>query len=103
MSDNSFESVLSWLYAERDYQKEKFNYKKQTDEVFEEKTVDYWLQQFASYEQRLPIFGFENPAGVQTALKLAATAVALCEYLAEKGQLPKPGVSSGVIEKWNSE
>lgn len=97
MSNDSFESVLSWLYAEREqYQTSKFDY-----ETEGERGVHYWIQQFDSYIQRMPIFGLDTPQGVQAALKLGATALALCEHLAEKGQLPKPGVSSGIIEEWN--
>ena len=94
MSTEGYESVLSWLYVERDnYQVEKFDYEEEAD-----KPVEYWIQQFDSYIQRLPVFGVDTQQGVQAALKLAATAVALCEHLADKKQLPKPGVSSGVIE-----
>lgn len=98
MADIGFERVLSWLYAERDaYQIKKFDYE---DEVKKVHDTDYWTQQFDSYIQRLPIFGLETLQGAQAALKLAATAVALCEHLAETGELPKPGVSSGIIEPW---
>lgn len=96
MANEGFESVLSWLYAERDtYQTTKFDYEQEAD-----KPPEYWIQQFDSYIQRLPIFGLDTPQGVQAALKLAATAVALAEHLADKGRLPKPGVSSGIIEEW---
>jgi len=100
MQNTGFESVLSWLYAERDaYQTKKFNYEEeQTTRIND---VDYWIQQFDSYIQRLPLFGLDTPQGKQAALKLAATAVALCEHLALDGQLPKPGVPSGTIEEWN--
>ena len=101
MSENGFEAVLSWLYAERSYQKEKFDYDKQTNEILEEGTVEFWIQQFDSYIQRLPVFGLDNPLGVQAALKLAATTLAMCEYLADQGKLPRPGVSSGSIEDWS--
>lgn len=33
-------------------------------------------------------------------MKLAATAVALCEHLCDKNVPPRPGVSSGNIEEW---
>ena len=96
MSTEGYESVLSWLYAERDnYQVEKFDYEKDM-----EKGVEGWVRQFDSYIQRLPVFGLDTQQGVQAALKLAATAMALCEHLADKKQLPKPGVSSGIIELW---
>lgn len=100
MDENAgYESVLSWLYAEREtYQTKKFNY---DDEANKTHDHDYWVQQFDSYIQRLPIFGLDTPQGVQAALKLAATAVALCEHLANLERLPKPGVSSGTIEEWS--
>lgn len=92
-----FEKVLGWMRHEREvYQTEKFDY-----ETEKEKDVDYWIQQFDSYIQRLPVFGLDTIQGKQAALKLAATAVALCEHLSEKGPLPMPGVSSGIIEEWN--
>lgn len=100
-SNNGFESVLSWLYAEREYQLAKFNYDKQKAEIEEDKTIDFWLQQFDSYIQRLPVFGLNTPQGIQACCKLAATAVALCEYLAETYGLPKPGFPSGVLEEWS--
>lgn len=96
MENLGFEAVLSWLYVEREqYQTEKFDYEQEKD-----KPVEYWIQQFDSYIQRLPIFGLDTQHGVQAALKLAATSIALCEHLAEKGKLPKPGVSSGTILEW---
>jgi hypothetical protein len=100
MSDQGLESVLSWLYAERDqYQTKKFtdDYDDHPPNVDNE---EWWIQQFESYMQRLPIYGLDTLQGVQAALKLAATAVALCEQLADKNKLPKPGVSSGTIELW---
>lgn len=94
-----FESILSWLYTEREvYQTEKFNYKEERNERL---NAEYWIQQFDSYIQRLPIFGLDTPQGIQAACKLAATAIALCEHLAEEYGLPKPGVSGGVIEEWS--
>lgn len=94
--DAGFETVLSWLYAERSsYQQDKFDY-----ETEAEKPVEYWIQQLDSYIQRLPLFGLDTLQGKQSALKLAATAVALCEHLADAGQLPKPGVPSGQLELW---
>lgn len=93
---NNFQRVVRWLNEERRiYQTKKFDY-----EVEKDKDVDYWIQQFDSYIQRLPIFGLDTPQGIQAALKLAATTVALCEHLSEKYDLPKPGVSSGTIEDW---
>lgn len=95
---NWFDTVVSWLYAEREmYQTTKFNYEEEKD-----KDVDYWIQQFDSYIQRLPVFGLNTQQGVQAACKLAATACALVEHLAEKEGLPKPGVPSGTIEPWSA-
>lgn len=97
-SSNGFESILSWLYAERDqYQLMKFNYNEEREKTTD---TDYWIQQFDSYIQRLPLLGLESQQGIQAACKLAATAVALCEHLAELYGLPKPGVPSGTIEEW---
>lgn len=94
-SEQPFESVLSWLYAERDkYQTSKFDYNNEPTDT------DYWIQQFDSYIQRLPLFGLDTPQGIQAACKLAATVVALCEHLAAEHGLPKPGVPSGTIEEW---
>lgn len=98
MANEGYESVLSWLYAERQiYQTKKFDYDVEAAKTHDH---DYWIQQFDSYIQRLPVFGLDTPQGVQAALKLAATSVALCEHLADLGRLPKPGVSSGIIEPW---
>jgi len=91
MTPPEYEQVLLWLRAERQYQIEKFDY-----EAEREKPVDYWIQQFDSYIQRLPVFGLDTPQGKQAALKLAATAIALCEHLAHES-LPEPGVPSGVL------
>lgn len=90
-----FETVLAWLRAERhEYQTSKFDYEAEAD-----KPVEYWVQQFDSYIQRLPVFGLDTPQGEQAALKLAATAVALCEHIAERLKgVPKPGLPSGQIE-----
>lgn len=105
VTNAGFESVLSWLYAERKYQMEKFDYDQQQEDILWQSTTDqvvsFWVQQFESYIQRLPVFTLETQQGVQAALKLAATAVALCEYLANKDKLPKPGLPSGTIEEWS--
>lgn len=106
-TDKGFEAVLSWLYAERKYQMEKFAYGVQQADIIshteeeDRDIVEYWIQQFDSYIQRLPVFGLNTPQGVQAALKLTATALALCEFLANKSKLPKPGVPSGTIEEWS--
>lgn len=93
------ERVINWLYVERDtYQVKKFDYVEEDPQ----QPVEYWIQQFDNYIQRLPVFGLDTPQGFQAALKLAATAVALCEHMANNGiQMPKPGVSSGNIEPWS--
>jgi len=96
MASIAFDIVLQWLEVERNYQTEKFDY---VEEV--EKPVEYWEQQFASYIQRIPLFGLDTEQGAQATLKLAATAVALAEHYADKMKLPKPGVSSGEIEHWD--
>lgn len=90
-----FEEVLNWLREERNYQRQKFDYENEGD-----KPTVYWVQQFDSYIQRLPVFDDAATPDLyaQAALKLAATAVALCEHLAMRRPLPKPGVSSGTIE-----
>jgi hypothetical protein len=89
-----FEQVLNWLREERGYQRQKFDYETEGD-----KTTEYWIQQFDSYIQRLPVFDTPETPDLyaQAALKLAATAVALCEHLAERQALPYPGVPSGEI------
>lgn len=99
MSTLGFAKVISWLQAERSsYQIKKFDYEKEAADL----SVDYWVQQFDSYIQRLPIFGLDTPQGIQAALKLAATAVALAEHLADKNELPLPGYSSGEIHLGSS-
>jgi hypothetical protein len=98
MSLDGFTKTLRWLTAERNYQQEKFNYESESD-----KPVEYWEQQFDSYIQRLRVFPSESLQYSQAALKLAATAVALCEHLADRDQLPMPGVPSGEIEPWTDE
>ena len=93
MSRHGFHVVLNWLKAERaTYQSKKFDYVEEVN-----KPVEYWIQQFDSYIQRLPAYGLSSPLGVQAALKLAATAVALCEHLADGCRLPQPGFPSGEI------
>lgn len=100
MANEHFQRIVRWLNAEREaYQTKKFNYEdEQVTKVYD---TDYWTQQFDSYIQRLPIFGLDTPQGKQAALKLAATAVALCEHLSETGPLPMPGVPSGTLEEWD--
>lgn len=100
-TDIEFALVLKWLTDERSYQKTKFDYEKQLKEVGDNSSVSFWIQQFDSYIQRLPPFGFDTPQGVQAALKLAATSVALCEYLMTNFEnVPAPGVPSGEIKPW---
>lgn len=95
MSKIGFEAVIKWMRQERIvYQTKKFDYVKEADRRHE---ASYWLQQFGSYEQRLEALGLNSPLGKQAALKLAATAIALCEHLADEGPLPEPGYSSGTI------
>lgn len=99
MTNVSFTKVIRWLNEERtSYQIKKFDYEQEAN-----KPLEYWIQQFDSYIQRLPIFGLDTPQGSQAALKLAATAVALCEHLADKNELPAPGVPSGELEEWNNQ
>lgn len=94
-----FSKVLEWLEAEREtYQTRKFDYPKEAS-----KPVEYWVQQFDSYIQRLPVFGLDTMQGFQAALKLAATAVALCEHMAERQPMPSPGVSSGDLSEWTNQ
>jgi hypothetical protein len=92
-----FNQIMVWLRRERNaYQVKKFDYETEV-----EKPVDYWMQQFDSYLQRIPLFGIDTPQGLQATLKLAATAIACAEHIAERVEyLPKPGVPSGTIEKW---
>jgi hypothetical protein len=101
MSEIAFEKVIDWLREEREiYQtrQEKFDYSKGgVPEGVNPDDHDYWIQQFESYIQRLPVFGLDTMQGKQAALKLAATAVALCEHLAETGILPIAGYPSGEI------
>ena len=93
---SGFSTVLKWLQQERSYQQEKFDYASES-----EKDAEYWEQQFDSYIQRIRLFPLDSPPGKQAALKLAATSVALCEHLAEAGPLPRPGVPSGELERWD--
>jgi hypothetical protein len=53
-----FEVALEWLQAERKYQTTKFNYEAEAD-----RPVEYWVQQFDSYIQRMPLFGLDSPPG----------------------------------------
>lgn len=93
---DGYDLALRWLEMERCiYQVGKFDYEKEKD-----KPVEYWIQQFDSYIQRLPVFGLDTPQGHQAALKLCATTLALCEHLCDKIVPPRPGVSSGTIEEW---
>lgn len=95
----SFDEILVWLAEEREaYQTKKFDYA-----VEGEKDTAYWMQQFDSYLQRIPLFGIDTPQGAQATLKLAATAIACAEHISERleNKIPKPGVSSGVIEEWS--
>lgn len=94
-----FNLILRWLRLERSmYQTRKFDYEEEKS-----KDTDYWMQQFDSYLQRIPQFGIETPQGAQAVLKLAATAVACAEHIAERLEyLPKPGVPSGEIIEWNA-
>lgn len=99
MTQAGFENVLSWLYIEREqYQTKKFDYDKQA--VDEVDKPEFWDQQFNSYIQRLNVFPTDSLQYAQAAFKLAATSVALCEYLADRRQIPKPGLPSGEIEAW---
>jgi hypothetical protein len=93
MSDEGFNEAVEWIRAERVYQQQKFNYEKEAD-----RPVEYWDQQFNTYIQRLPLFGLDTAPGIQAALKLAATAVALCEHLADQYELPTPGLPSGYFQ-----
>jgi hypothetical protein len=99
MTQFSFSKVLEWLRAERrEYQTNKFDYEKEAKRIDD---FGYWDQQFSSYIQRLGVFPKDSQQFAQAALKLAATAVALCEHIAAEYPLPKPGVSSGTIEEWH--
>lgn len=101
MGIDEFTTVLRWLTAERNYQTSKFDYTVESESV-REFDFDYWDQQFSSYIQRLGVFPPDSLTFAQAAFKLAATAVALCEHIAETYPLPKPGVPSGEIEVWES-
>lgn len=101
MTQFSFSKVLTWLRAEREkYQPEKFDYEKTDGMRMDQWNFDYADQQFSSYIQRLGLFPKDSQQFAQAALKLAATAVALCEHIADEYPLPKPGVPSGTIEDW---
>lgn len=95
--EDTFEKIVRWLYVEREtYQTKKFNYETEPDQP-----VEYWMQQFNSYLQRIPLFDIDTMQGQQAVLKLAATAIALSEHIADKlGDMPEPGVSSGEITSW---
>jgi hypothetical protein len=90
--------LLQWLREERGaYQTKKFDYvEKDPNEP-----IEHWMQQYNTYLSRIPLFGLDTPQGLQATLKLAATALACAEHMADKGvMVPKPGVSSGTIEEW---
>lgn len=96
-NEPTFEKVVRWIFVEREtYQIKKFDY-----EIEPDKPVEYWMQQFNSYLQRIPLFDIDTMQGQQAVLKLAATAIALSEHIADRlNDMPKPGVSSGNIESW---
>jgi len=96
MSDDGFDEVLDWIREEREYQQLKFNY--EAEEATKTEDHEYWLKRFADYEQRLPLFGLDTAPGIQAALKLAATVLAMCEHLADRYELPMPGRPSGYLE-----
>lgn len=101
MTQFGFSKVLEWLRAERkEYQVDKFDYEETDGMRMDHWSFDYADQQFSSYIQRLGVFPPDSMQFAQAALKLAATAVALCEHIADEYDLPKPGVSSGTIENW---
>lgn len=85
----------------REYQTNKFSYEENDGMRMDHWDFNYADQQFSSYIQRLGVFPKDSQQFAQAALKLAATAVALCEHIAEEYPLPKPGVSSGTIEEWH--
>jgi hypothetical protein len=97
METSEFDIILTWLQLEREtYQTKKFDYEEE-----KEKNVDYWMQQFNSYLQRIPLFGIDTMQGQQAILKLAATAIACAEHIAERiDDIPEPGHSSGDIKSW---
>ena len=99
MSEQGFNEVLEWLKAERGYQIKKFG--RDDEETYSAefaKGPDYWNQQFENYMYRLPLFGFDNAPGIQAALKLAATVVALCEHMADEYELPQAGLPSSYFQ-----
>lgn len=80
------------------YQTKKFDYQ---DEA-ENKTKEEWIRQFENYINRIQIFGLDESQGFQATLKLAATALALCEHLVDKQEfIPMPGCTSGEIVNWD--
>jgi hypothetical protein len=97
--------TFEWLVAERRYQTLKFDYDEERAGVADPESDDYgpeyWEQQFDSYIQRLRVFPQGSLQYKQAALKLAATVVSLCEYMADTGELPTPGVPSGEVIPWS--
>ena len=98
MTQFGFNTVIQWLRVEREeYQTKKFDYVKEANKKDD---FAYWEQQLDSYIQRLSVFPSDSQQYAQAALKLAATAIAHAEHIADRMRLPKPGVSSGNIEDW---
>lgn len=105
MTDKEFQYVLDWLYQERTYQTEKFDYKEQDDTHTREFDLNkseiefdliFWNRQLYTYLYRAWILGLDTPGGRQALAKFAATAVAFTESTVRVfGPLPQPGVSSG--------
>jgi hypothetical protein len=105
-SDDIFQVIINWMYEERAYQHEKFSMEENDESTPAEGAVaagSYWMQQFNSYLQRLDLLPLDTPQGKQAAAKFTATALGFLESIMRRhGDLPRPGVPSGVLEEWTA-
>ena len=61
----------------------------------------YWWNQILTYLKRAQIYGLENPAGRQAAMKTTTTLIdSLCHMIAHYGLPPAPGQTSGETREW---
>jgi len=99
------EHLLKWIESEwKDYSDPKFGDQRPLHDEFLKETgleLDgWWYNQVFQYWKRAQILGVDTPAGRQAIAKMWAAMSGLVESVIRvHGKLPKPGVSSGNIEK----
>lgn len=97
-----------WLEIERDrYADEKYTVDLRMEGLValnEDPNLDdqhYWMQFLYRYLQQAKLQGMNSPQGRQAFAKFIVTAHACLEAaIADFGNLPDPGVSSGEIRPW---